>query len=166
MLTGLFRPLPNPHERSVLWVKYSKEIGVLWSCQTRPYTVSIYTATVEQSEFKYRCWVWILFFIWNAWIIERERRWGGIHSGDGWSRHRFPPYVSGLLGVLQCTLCMWVQYEFWKVFAQKIAHLCVDLRVQSVLGCCERHYMTEEDFLFPSFTHMFRLRLIKSMSDL
>lgn len=86
-----------PHKRSVLWVKYSKEIGVLWSCQTRPYTVSIYTATVEQLEFKYRCWVWILFFIWNAWIIERERRWGGIHSRDGWSGHRFPPCVSGLL---------------------------------------------------------------------
>lgn len=52
---------------------------------------------MDQSEFKYRCWVWILFFIWNAWIIERERRWGGIHSGDGWGKHRFPTYFSGLL---------------------------------------------------------------------
>lgn len=65
--------------------------------QTRPYTVSIYTATVDPPEFKYRCWVWILFFIWKAWIIERERRWGGIHSGDGMSRHKFPTYISSLL---------------------------------------------------------------------
>lgn len=64
-------------------------------CQTRLYTVPIYTATVDQPEFKYRCWVWIFFFIWNAWIIERERRWGGIHSGDAWSRQRVPTYKRG-----------------------------------------------------------------------
>lgn len=78
------------HFKSTLW---RKQLPL--DCQTRLYTVSIYTATMDQPEFKYRCWVWIFFFIWNAWIIERERRWGGIHSGDGWSRHRFPTYTCG-----------------------------------------------------------------------
>lgn len=56
MLTGQFFGLSQILiKRSVLQVKYSKEISVLWSCQTRPYTVSIYTATMEQLEFKYRC---------------------------------------------------------------------------------------------------------------
>lgn len=86
--------------------------------KTKPYTVSIYTATMDQSEFKYRCWVWILFFIWNAWIIERERRWGGIHSGDGWSRLSFRTYISSLLnGIVerfQHVKAAWVRGKFWR----------------------------------------------------
>lgn len=126
----------NPYKCCVLRVKIPDENSLLWCARTDPIpTVSIYTATMDQSEFKYRCWVWILFFIWNAWIIERERRWGGIHSGDGWSRHRFPTYISSLLNGVVVHFVHASTAWVWEKFDPKMAcfRLFFELKVRCIL---------------------------------
>lgn len=115
--------LSSPYYCCILRVKNSWWKWPPLVRQTRPYTVSIYTATVDPPEFKYRCWVWILFFIWKAWIIERERRWGGIHSGDGTSRHRFPTYISSLLNGVVVHFVHESAAWVWEKFAPEMACL-------------------------------------------